>query len=993
MLLVRKRIKREFLMARNQSNDIAVTGFSSKFPGPSNFSDWWDAIKRGETLTTKLDSTKLKELGVSDSLKNDPDYVPVRGYLEDADRFDNKTLGISPRDAEIMDPQHRLMLEASWAALEDAGYAKPDDMPVTGVFASGSGSGYARTILSNGPLEPDLLEQVIHGTEPDFIASLISYKLNLTGPAIAVQTACSSSLVGIHLACQAIRNGDCEQALVVAAGVAFPQGGHLHIPGGINSAEGVCKPFDASADGVVEGSGVACVVLRRLSDLPEDSVTPHGIILGTAVNNDGSSKVGYFAPSISGQIEVIKSAVKNADIDPKSIGYLETHGTGTNIGDPIEWTASTEAYRELGAKENQISIGALKGNIGHLDASSGLASLLKTMQVLKEGTVPKIANFQGLNPFMDYEGSPLSIPNISEGTWPIQPLRRAAISAFGIGGTNAHIILEQPGLPSQRKHAPIQSPYLIPLSASSKEDLNKLKNNLFDYMSMGDYDLSDISYTLSHGRSDLNVRVVFAGSSTKDILNCIQQGNGHQDSISEEYKRNPVFLFTGQGSQHPGMALPFLKILPNFKQHIDDCLARVEPKQKEKIEKALFDTNFSVDELNQTQIAQPALFIMEYSIAKAIIELGIKPAAFAGHSLGEIVAAHFSGLYSLEDAIKFVLKRGEAMQRCPEGSMLAVNCSDLILQDIINKSELPISITAINTETSCVVAGTPKSINEFKGFLGNNIRSTVLRTNRAFHSPLIEISLPELNACLSEIQLLPATAPIALNASGKILKRKETIETQYFVDQAKKPVLFKDTLESLSKDIIHPTFIEIGTGQILTAMATSLELDAVALCPNRTDSPEEELLTSLGVLWTKGLSIDLRKLNKKGKRLHLPTYPFFGPKWIAPEAIKGLKKSSRILKDSTGKLTQEEKIAEAGDTSPKDVYATLSKLWRETLNHEELCEQSDFFKLGGDSLMITSLIRKVNQAFHIKVPPRKMLSAKTLKSQSQLISETISLAA
>ena len=973
-------------MARDQSNDIAIIGFSSKFPGPDDFDEWWESIIKGEVLTRRLDQSQLNELGVPKFLSSDPEYVPVRGFLENADRFDNKVFNVSPRDAEMMDPQHRLMLEASWSALEDAGYAKSEDMPITGVYASSSGSGYARTILSNGPLEPDLLEQVIHGTDPDFISSLISYKLNLTGPAISVQTACSSSLVGVHLACQAIRNGDCEQALVVAAGIAFPQGGYLHIPGGINSASGICRPFDAAADGVVEGSGVACVVLRKFSNLPKDSVDPHGVILGTAVNNDGAAKAGYFAPSISGQISVIQDAIKNANADPKSIGYLETHGTGTNIGDPIEWTATSEAYKKLGALEGQIAIGTLKGNVGHLDATSGLASLIKTIKVLKEGVVPKVVNFKTLNPFMESNGSPLRIQYDALHQWPKQSLRRAAISAFGIGGTNAHIIIEQPDITPDQSRLISERPCIIPLSACDKGSLNQLRKKIAGHIVNKPDSIVNVAYTLTKGRAHLSERLVVAGRSNKEIVEKL----GNQNHLlygqkSENEKKNAVFLFTGQGSQHPGMAKPFSNILPNFNDHLDECFNYIDGNLKNKLCRALLDFSFPEEELNQTELAQPALFAMEYAIAKSLIDLGIKPEAVCGHSLGEIVAGHFSGLYCLQDAMKLVIERGKSMQDCPEGSMLAVNMPENKLANLIDESALPLSISAVNSDESCVVAASLDTINNFKQFLGERVRSITLKTNRAFHSPLIENSIEKLKICLSSIELLPNRLPISLNVSGRILEKGARLPPNYFIDQARQPVLFAQSLRAIQKSISNPLFIEIGSGQILTSMALAIDADALPLCSNKTDDSEIELLTSLGGIWTHGLSVNLSSLNPPGRRLHLPTYPFFGPKWLAPEALKGLNKdldNSESHSNDVNKFT-----VETLSTNNHEIGDILTALWQETLGQENIDEESNFFSLGGDSLLITTLIRKVNQAFNIKVPPRKMLAMQTFQRQRELIKE------
>ncbi|MDP3372313.1 MAG: beta-ketoacyl synthase N-terminal-like domain-containing protein [Candidatus Paracaedibacteraceae bacterium] len=978
-------------MIRNNSKDIAVLGVSARLPGPRELDDWWSSLLKGEELTTRLTKEELRETGVPEFLINDPEYIPVRGYLVDANRFDHKVFRVNHRDAEMMDPQHRLMLETAWCALEDAGYGKSNaaNRPVTGVFASGSGSGYARAMLSQGPLEPDFLEQIIHGNEPDFIASLIAYKLNLTGPAVSIQTACSSSLVSLHLACQALNNGDCEQAIVVAAGIAFPQGGYLHIPGGINSESGICRPFDEKADGVVEGSGVACVVLRRLISLPTEAPEIYGVILGTAINNDGSAKAGYFSPSISGQISVIQQAIHNANIEASSIGYLETHGTGTRIGDPIEWTATSEAYKGLGASKGQIAIGALKANIGHLDSASGLASLIKTMKVLKEGKIPPLANFDTLNPFMEKNDSPLCVQNNKEHLWPNLNQRRAAISAFGIGGTNAHIILEQA---PQTEHEPAKNEdsfHIIQLSAADLETLNCITNRLSNYLIKNDPNLKNVAYTLTNGRTEFTERLVVCGRTSKEIAEKLNKNEIiHRRQAPINGPKPAIFLFTGQGSQRPGMAKAFANTLPGFLDNIETCIQYLEENLKITVKRALFDDAFPEEEMNQTVIAQPALFVLGYAIGKSLLSLGIKPAGVAGHSLGEVTAAYFSGILSLEDAVKFVVERGKSMQNCPQGAMLAVNMSAFETTELLRKSRLNLCISAINTTNGCVVSGTVEEIQIFKNNIGKTARSTILKTNRAFHSPLIESALTALKSTLSKINMQPTKIPIALNVTGQIYNKGHKMPSDYFVDQAKKPVYFLDSLQVMHDFFQEPIFIEIGTGQTLSSMAWSLGFEALPMNPNHSEEISIDIMTSIGALWTYGYPVNLSYFCTGGKAIHLPTYPFYGPKWMAPEVTCALKKNHINSKEPASSNDNHE----ANNIlliKQKDVKAVLLSLWSNILGCDNIKDESNFFSLGGDSLLITSLIRKVNQSFNIKVPARKMLVSATLKDQVTLIQEQL----
>ena len=419
-------------MSRDRSLDIAVTGIATRFPGAQDLAEWWSAVLEGHVLTRRYERPELLAAGVDPRLADDPDHVPVHGHLADADRFERELFRVTPREAEMVDPQHRLMLETSWAALEDAGRApRASGGPTTAVFATASSSGYLRRMVASGRLDPLTLEDALHGNEPDFMASLISYRLGLTGPAVAVQTACSSSLVAVHMAVQALLNGECDQALVVGAGIAYPQSGHLYVPGGIHSPTGSCRPFDERADGVVSGSGVAAVVLRRFADAEENDVPePYGVLLGTAVNNDGSAKAGYYAPSVEGQEAVVKAALAAADIPAHTLGYLEAHATGTRVGDPIEWTAACTAYIEAGVGPGSIALGALKATTGHLDNAAGVASLIKALLVVKEGLVPPVPGFQRLNPLLETEDAPLYVPT-EAATWSGPAPRRAGISPSG----------------------------------------------------------------------------------------------------------------------------------------------------------------------------------------------------------------------------------------------------------------------------------------------------------------------------------------------------------------------------------------------------------------------------------------------------------------------------------------------------------------------------------------------------------------------------------
>ncbi|MFG1860838.1 type I polyketide synthase [Microbispora bryophytorum] len=1040
-------------MTRDRSLDIAVTGMSARFPGVSGLTEWWSALTAGRVLTKRYDRQELLDAGLPKSLLDDPDYVPVRGHLADADRFDNEVFQISPREAEMMDPQHRLMLETAWAALEDAGIAPSSVGPVTGVYASASGSGYLHRMLAGGMLDPLTLEDAVHGNEPDFMASHISYRLGLTGPAVAVQTACSSSLVAVHMAVQALLNGDCDQALVVAAGVAFPQAGHLAVPGGVHSPSGRCRPFDAGADGVVAGSGVACVVLRRLADALEDGPEPYAVILGTAINNDGAMKAGYYAPSAEGQEAVIQAALRAADVDASSLGYLETHGTGTRLGDPIEWSAASAALAGTGARLGQVAVGALKANVGHLDNASGLAGLIKATLVVREGVVPPVAGFTRLNPLLETAGSPLYVP-VEAGPWTGPSPRRAGVSSFGIGGTNAHVIVEEAprsaadatgaqkaggvheALGAEKaggvheagggKDAPERA-RLVVLSAAGPEALSRSTERLREYLTHGHGThghgtqghgaqghgaqghgaqghgagdgpaLADVAFTLAAGRAELPERLAVAGRTPAEIAARLKDGavRGRRPADGPPAC---VFLFPGQGTQHPGMAVPFATTLPGFSSGLERCLAAFPPDLAERTRRALLDPAFPAAELEETELAQPALFAVEYAAAAALVALGVTPAAVAGHSLGEITAACLAGVLDLADAAGFVAARGRAMQQCPPGAMLALGCDASRGEDLVRESGLRLDLAADNGPGSCTVAGTAENVAAFQEWLGDRVFSRRLRTSRAFHSALVEPAVPRLSAHLAGTVLRPPAVALAANATGRVIPAGEPIAPDLLVDQARRTVRFAAAMEALAERVPGATAVEVGPGRVLSALAEQAGLSAVPLSPARATHAVEEVLTALGTLWTRGLPISLTALCGGGRRVRLPGYPFAGPRWLAPEAAPA-PDAARSAAPAALVQAGTDRKAESGDesrpadapseTAAPDVYNVLADLWRELLKPSELTGESDFFQLGGDSLAITHLARRAGLRLGVKVPIRDLLAARTLDRQAEAVRDLL----
>lgn len=980
------------MTGRDRSADVAVTGMAARFPGPEGLEPWWRSVLEGNVHTTRFDREELLAAGIPDDLVDDPDYVPVHAQLSRWDAFDHEFFRISPREAELMDPQQRLMLEVAWNALEDAATAPGEPALTTGVYASVTGSGYLRAILRNQALEPALLDDLIHGTEPDFMASRIAYKLGLTGPAFAVQTACSSSLVSVHLAVQALLNGDCDQALAVATGFAYPVGGYVHLPGGVLSASGACRPFDQHADGVVGGSGVACVVLRRYADLSDEDPAPHGLILGSAINNDGSAKAGYYAPSAAGQRAVIEAAWQAADVDGASIGFLEAHGTGTRIGDPIEWSAAAQALRSAGAEPGSVALGGLKGNIGHLDAAAGLAALIRALKVVGTGEIPPMAGFSALNPLLDTELCPLYVPR-ERTAWPRDGVRRAGASAFGIGGTNAHVVVEQPPSAESRPARAVPDPEadqateterLVLLSAAEPAALSRVAAAVTGHLASYAPELAEACATLSYGRTVLPERLAVAGRTSSEVAKQLADGTGVVRGRRPVTGPAPLaFLFPGQGSQRPGMARRYLDGLPGFERLMNACLDAFEAPLSARLRAALTDVDFPEAELDQTELAQPSIFVVGYSAASALTRLGVRPAAVSGHSLGEIMAACIAGVLDLEDAARFVAARGRAMQACKRGAMLALGCAADQACSLVEGWGLDLDLAAVNGPESNVLAGPVEHIEEFRRRLEGDIFSRVLRTTHAFHSSLMEPSLPALEAAAAAIRLRPTRVAMALGSTGTLVQVGEVLPEHYLRDQARRPVLFGRALAALAANWPGVVTLETGPGRVLAGLAEAADLGAITLDQTQPGA-DRSVLTGLGALWAAGQPIPAQVLigAGAGRKTRLPGYPFDGPRSLAPEALAPKDRRAPGTPPDRPPRSQ----AAAGVV---DVDEALFRIWSEVLGRPEVARELDFFTLGGDSLMMTRLIRRVNEEFGVRVPVREMLATRTINAQVDVVRRTL----
>lgn len=664
------------LSMTNSFEDVAIIGMVCRFPGAPNVTQFWrNLCQRRESISFFSDE-EVEEAGVEQAVFRSSTYVKAGGVIDDVDLFDASFFGLTRREAEIMDPQQRVFLECAWEVLENAGYDPETYRGRIGVYAGAGTNGYLLNIFSN----PRLLEtvgafQALIGNEKDHLATLVSYKLNLRGPSLSIQTTCSTSLVAVSLACQSLLCYQCDMALAGGVSIRIPQRvGYIYEEGGIGAPDGHCRAFDAGAKGTVGGDGAGIVVLKRFSEALADGDHIHAVIKGSALNNDGAAKVGYTAPSVNGQAEVIAEALAMARVNPETITYVEAHGTGTTLGDPIEVAALTHAFRTATQKKSFCALGSVKTNIGHLNTAAGVAGLIKTTLALEHRLLPPIVHFEQPNPRIDFASSPFFV-NTELTSWDTNGgPRRAGISSFGIGGTNAHVILEEapPQEPSD-KDRPHQ---LLVLSAKKESALNNATANLANHLrSHTDVNLADVAYTLQAGRRGFEYRRMLVCDDVSQALNALETAASAPANRAEHIDRPIVMMFSGQGTQYVNMAHGLYQHEKVFREHVDRCSEMLVQHLKTDLRNIIYKDQ-EQSKLDQTVLEQPALFVIEYALAQLWMAWGIRPKTMIGHSVGEYVAACLAGVISLEDALALVAVRARLMQQQPAGAMLAVSLSE-----------------------------------------------------------------------------------------------------------------------------------------------------------------------------------------------------------------------------------------------------------------------------------------------------------------------------
>ncbi len=899
---------------------FAVVGLSGRFPGARTVDQFWDNLMAGRASIKRFSRAELED-AFDEATRADPDYVPARPIIDDVELFDADYFGMSPREAALTDPQQRLFLEICVEALEDAGYDPQRYEGLIGVFAGSSMNTYfLRHVCPDGAaidrftsdLQVGSYSELL-GALHDFLATRVAYKLNLRGPAVSLQSACSTSLLAVAQACQSLATEQCDMALAGGVSITLPQKrGYLYQDGGMASPDGGCRPFDARAAGTVFGSGAGVVLIKRLADAVADGDAIYAVIKGYGVNNDGAGKVGFTAPSVGGQAACISSALAMAEFAPESVGYVECHGTATPLGDPIEIEALTKGFLalaggDLATRPLPCALGSVKANVGHLDAAAGVTGLIKTALILDRGVIPPQINFDKPNPRLDLHRGGFTV-SAAGGVWRAGDLRRrAGVSAFGVGGTNVHLSLEEapsrlasqqrlPGWSTVRTPHPASSkagrhplpqgerviscvpsplagegqgegesrkslPLVIRLSAHSEEALAAMPSRLADALetAVTAPSLADVAHTLSIGRRELQRRAAITAASIDEAVAKLRKLRLDRRSRPAATAPRAVFMFPGQGAQYPGMGRMLYDADPAFRADVDAGAAAVEAHLGQDIRPVLFDDKELGEDdghpIRSTTLAQPALFLIEYALAQRLMRFGIKPAAMIGHSLGEFVAATLAGVMSYEDALRLVAHRGRIMQAQPAGAMLSVRMPAAELRSLLPAG---VEIASENAPLLSAASGPFDAISELEEQLAAaGIGCRRLHTSHAFHSAMMEPVVDELERIVASISLHAPRRRLISTVTGRWMTDAEATSPSYWAQQCREMVAFRAGLGALLREVGEDcVLVEVGPGRTLSTFAEANEArdkarEVIPTAPDFAGRAEEAhaFAEALGALW------------------------------------------------------------------------------------------------------------------------------------------------
>ncbi len=975
--------------AAPQDEPIAIVAMAGRFPGASDVEQFWDMLRSGREGIRVFRDDEL-DPSLPTEITADPCYVKARGVIDEVECFDAAFFGISPREAELMDPQQRIFLELCWECIERAGHA-PDvaTMPV-GVFAGMYNATYFQRHVQ---YRPDLIEklgefQVMLANEKDYIATRVANRLDLRGPAVSVHTACSTSLVAIAQAFGALRAGQCDMALAGGASITCPpRSGYLYQEGSMLSPDGHTRSFDAAAQGTVFSDGAAVVLLKRLSDALADGNPIYALIRGVAVNNDGRQKASFTAPSVDGQAAVVTAAQLAAGVEPRSISYIETHGTATPMGDPVEVEGLLRAFTRDAGDPGACAIGSLKSNVGHMVIAAGAAGVIKTALALQAEQLPPSLYFEQPNPKLDLGNSPFRV-NDRLTPWPraAQP-RRAGVSGFGVGGTNAHVVMEE--APPAATSSPAVGVQLLRLSARTALALERMAGDLADHLdAQPTLNLADVAHTLQHGRSRFAHRLCVAAESTGQAAAALRQRDDPRRAARALGAAVPplVWLFPGQGAQYAGMGRGLYEAAPAFRAAFDECLAALQPVLTFDLRERLFLG--PADALADTGTTQPATFCLEVALGRAWLARGARPAALIGHSVGEFAAAVLAGVMALPDAARLVAVRGALMQALPRGSMLSVR---LGLTQLLPLLPAALSLAAENGPSVCVVAGPTEAVTAWQAQLeAQGVVARLLQTSHAFHSSMMDAAIAPFEAEVRRVALMPPRMPIVSTLSGTWLTDAEATDPSYWARHLREPVRFSSAVRAAQARAADSAFLEIGPRASLATLARQHAVAgsgapvAVASLADSPDAEPTQLRVAEGLLWTLGVELDQPCATPPDGRLRLrlPTYAFERQRhWIDAPVAAGRASTAPPPEPESPRISMPAPVtATAVATSPlaprlPRLEQRLRDLFEDIAGTDlgSADRSAPFVELGLDSLTLTQAALQVKKQFSVAITFRQLM--------------------
>ncbi|HEX8274264.1 MAG TPA: non-ribosomal peptide synthase/polyketide synthase [Longimicrobiaceae bacterium] len=1014
--------------------EIAVVGMAGRFPGARDLDEFWSNLRAGVRSIRRFSDEELKAAGVSRRDREAPGYVPAAGVLDGAEMFDAAFFGITPREATVMNPQQRVFLECAWEALERAGYAAGGRAGRVGVWAAEGQNRYLLDVLSRPELVRAVGSTQVMLANSASVATLASYKLDLEGPSMNVQTMCSSSLVAVHLACKSLLDGESDVALAGGVRIELPQiRGYQHQPGGIMSPTGECSPFDAEARGTVAGSGAGVVVLRRLDDALADGDTVLAVIRGTAVNNDGGRRVGFTTPRREGQAAAIADALAAAGVAPAEVSYVEAHGSGTEVGDPIEVAALASAFGE--GKPGSCALGAVKSSIGHLDAAAGVVGLIKTVLALQHGEIPPAPYFSRANPRIDFERSPFYVtPELRPWTRDGAP-RRAGVSSFGLGGTNAHLVLEE--APEPAPSGPSRPWQLLVLSARTPAALEAATDRLAGHLrAHPDEPIADVAHTLRAGRRRFERRRVLVCRGREDAVAALESRDARRllEAAQERDERPVAFLFPGVGDHYAGMARGLYDAEPVFRAETDRCAALLRAHTGADVRGVLFPDeppsaedeggaaridlrgmlgrgeSAGDDPLGRTELAHPAVFVVEYALARLWMSWGVKPDAMIGHSLGEYAAATVAGVFALEDALALLAERARLIAALPAGAMLAVPLDPAALRPRLRGA---LALAAHNAPGLCTVSGPADAVAALEAELrAEGMACRRLVAEHAFHSAQMQPVAAALAERLRTMRLSAPEVPFVSGVTGTWIRPEEATDPEYWARHLCGTVRFAEGMGELLADP-RRVLLEVGPGRTLGTFAVHAGAAEGATFASlrhayTRQADQAFLLETLGRLWMAGVRVDWDGFvaGESRRRVPLPTYPFerqpylVEPRRRRRRRPRGEARASRPAPgDGPTSAPEEGPAGEPSALHPRPETGTryvapsgeleerIAALWQDLLGFERIGAHDDFFSLGGHSLTATHLVARIQAELGADVSLHAVFEAPTVAGLAARVAE------